>query len=223
MDVRNDSCTNFIHPLGGDGEHVLHALQVVSSLLTVAFWFVNVFCRRSARLRNLCIHPNLKVILVGSSLFILAHSASTFLLHLENLLVVNAAITAVGFYNADIPQGPRCVLFTKRNAERLVLVIFATMALDLLTIVGDFVLLVWNKKRMTKKLVDYKLAKAYQLQENRMTMRLIVPVAMLHLVTLIVYVALTLTASLSASEEHSDSENFRTFVLYAEGLRTDTT
>lgn len=61
MDVRNDSCTNFIHPLGGDGEHVLHALQVVSSLLTVAFWFVNVFCRRSARLRNLCIHPNLKV------------------------------------------------------------------------------------------------------------------------------------------------------------------
>ncbi|KAH7703887.1 hypothetical protein AAVH_28937 [Aphelenchoides avenae] len=82
-------------------------------------------------------------------------------------------------------QGYRinCTVYLPATIERLSQVTIVLIALSASSVVGDLVLYIVNNVKLAKRkrlIVDYTLAKSYQISENALTIRIILPTSTLH-------------------------------------------
>ncbi|KAH7709804.1 hypothetical protein AAVH_22931 [Aphelenchoides avenae] len=79
-----------------------------------------------------------------------------------------------------------CMLTTPSNATKVPRAIYLELALDAFSTIGDFALLLVNKRsKKNKVFVEYSLGKSYQLNENDVTLQLIFPLSLIHAATFI--------------------------------------
>ncbi|KAH7695800.1 CRE-SRA-37 protein [Aphelenchoides avenae] len=73
-----------------------------------------------------------------------------------------------------------CTPTSPSNAKKIATMFFAMLAIDILTALGDVLLLGLNKRAKRRKIHEYTLQKSYQLHENDIALKLILPISLVH-------------------------------------------
>ncbi|KAH7704223.1 CRE-SRAB-12 protein [Aphelenchoides avenae] len=119
-------------------------------------------------------------------------------------LVASCAWVASLFSDADFSANiSYCMITTGRNADRLQVTDYVLIAVDALVCLGDFYLLKVNKRNVNRRLLGgrrYSLSKSFQLRENRLTIKLIFPMSVIHTVGFMLYLIFAAAARRFSSQ-----------------------
>uniref|UniRef100_A0A915ERY7 Gustatory receptor n=1 Tax=Ditylenchus dipsaci TaxID=166011 RepID=A0A915ERY7_9BILA len=194
--------------------YVLHSLAVITTrvpyVITFYFDFVSDCSYQIVAWKCLSFRIPIYISIVGFTFFHLAlcieRAVATFFLetyekHHGVFGIFAAIIMFLGavvcnfyiFYEEDFSAlKSYCMSTTTTSARKLLFVINCLTFFDVFTTIGDFILLQVNKSQSKKKTVsNYTLRKAYQLRENKISIRLIFPLSVTHSATFSLYLLLT--------------------------------